>query len=151
MTILEAIQEAHLATGLKEANFAFARIDEFQTFIKSFTQITTHDPINLILPFETRGRWVGGRHRTIAPIKGWIISKIEIPPAQYRTAAVESEYIAPRRTIAKTFLHNLVNSDIVDPEVDEITDVIKPEYMFITAKLFGVSYEINLPILEDVC
>lgn len=151
MTILEAIEEASEDAGILEANFAFANIKEFQSFVKSFTSITTSDPAHLVMPFEMRSTWVGGRRKVMVPLQGWIMVRIAKVPLNYRSAEVESLYISPCRAIAKTFISNLINSDIIDPEEDNITEIIKPEYMFISASLFGVSYQINLPVLERAC
>ncbi len=148
MTIVEALEEA-----TKDANirtFGFANIEEFNAFSESFK--FNDYPANIVVPFDNNGTWLNGRRKATVPIQGWILMRIndtDIP--NYKTAEVEKKFLQPMRALAIKFLRNLIDSDVVDPEREEITDKIVPEYMFLDQNLFGVSYTINLPTTESIC
>lgn len=148
MTVLDAIKDANDSVP-EIVGFSFARIDEFNAFMKSFEY--TDYPRNIIVPFQNNGTWQGGFRRGVIPIQGWIIRRIPVDRLEFRVASVEEDYMEPMRSLAKRFIKHLINSDIVDPQVDEITDTIVPEYQLLKQDLFGVSYTLNLPIIGSVC
>lgn len=147
MTILEEIEIANCAAGIK--TFSFASLKEWNSFIDSFEFLDY--PAHLIVPFNVPFSLSKGRRTATIPLQGWIMTRIEQDTTVYRTKEVESEYLEPMRKLAWKFLKELSNSDIINPETDEITGSVNPEYAFITAGLFGVSYTINLPITQNIC
>lgn len=151
MTILEHIEQANDAAQIR--SFRFARIDEFNAFMQSFT--FNDYPCNVLEPFTTSGVWLNGRTKTTVPMRGWVLKRINQDTTNFRTASVESEHLAPMRDLAKAFIKNLLSStdaeDVVDPEVEEVSFTIRPEYAFLADHLFGVSYTINLPVREGIC
>lgn len=146
-TIIQAVKKANLDAGIR--NFSYARIDEFSAFMESFKELDY--PRNIIVPIETRGTWAkAGQYNRIAVIQGWMLTRIKSDTSELRTAAAEEVYIEPMRQLAKAFLSNLTECDIVDPEEENISDTIKPEYAFLSSGLFGVSYSMNLPVTEGM-
>lgn len=55
------------------------------------------------------------------------------------------------RELAEKFLVSVINSDLTDSEVEDVSYSITPEYMFLAAHLFGVSYTINWPVSGTIC
>jgi hypothetical protein len=147
MTVLEAIKNANKCAGIR--TFVFADLRTTQSFFDSFK--SEDSPFHCMVPFENRGTWKTGRRASIAPIQGWVIQRIGEDTNNWRHEKVESDYLEPMRAKAKSFLISLISSDIADPEVDNITDIIRPEYMFLNQHLFGVSYSVNLPLTESAC
>lgn len=147
MTIVEALEEATQDANIR--TFAFANIKEFNTFSDSFK--FNDYPANVVVPFDDNGTWLNGRRKGIVLIQGWVVTKVEEQVLDYRTAKMETQYLQPMRKLAKSFLKNLINSEVVDPEVEGITDKISPEFMWLDNNVFGVSYTINLPTSESVC
>ncbi len=151
MKILELIQEANTRADIR--TFSFANIAEFNSFMKSFTELDY--PANVVEPFQTNLTWLNGRTKTVVNINGWVLKRIDTNTFNFRTAQVEELHLEPMRAKAKLFLKYLMSSesaeDIIDPEVDGITSTIKPEYAFLPSRLFGVSYTIQLPVIEKIC
>jgi hypothetical protein len=147
MTILEAIQEAHCKTNVRE--LAYADIREFQTFLSSFEY--ENYPVNIVVPVSENFEFLNNRLKTVLPIEGWILTRIESDTYNFRSIDIEKEYLEEMRRQAKKFVWALINSEIVDPEVEEITGTIQPVYQFTQQHLFGVSYTINLPVVSGVC
>jgi hypothetical protein len=148
MSILDAIREANQKTEGIET-FLFARIDEKNAFFSSFD--SAKYPLNLIIPFPINFRIDPPLFRATVPIQGWIVRRLDMESIDFRSDQVEEEYLAPMRKIAKQFINHLVNSDIVDIDVEEVTGTILPEYRIMNDSLFGVSYTLNLPIISKVC
>lgn len=150
MTILEAYELANKKAGIPTATMA--KIDEFQAFVDSFKSDTY--PVNNVLPFVSNGTTNElGIRRAVLPIRGWILMPIKSAAEDYRSLAGEREYIQPMRKLAIKFLKELYKTDIIDPEglAKGITDTITPEPAFLNILLFGVSYTVNLPIIERAC
>lgn len=147
ITILQSVEQAN--TLAKMPDFTFAAIDEFARFIDSFKQ--TDVPIHVITPFEERGTWDGARRKAILPIEGWVLTPLREETVDYRSRRVEEVYISPMRVKCKTFLRFLTETDMVDDEIRQIKDIITPEYGHLSARLFGVHYRIELPIVQGVC
>lgn len=147
-TILDAVKEAN--DNAKLPDFTFAMIDEFSRFLDSFK--ATDTPIHVIVPFEEQGTWgQAGLRKATCPIEGWVLTFVSEESMDYRSPQAEIKYIQPMRLKCKKFLRELVNTDIVDDDVRDIRDVITPEYGFLNARLFGVHYRIQLPIVEGIC
>ena len=149
MTILEAIEEANREAGIDY--FSIANIKEFQSFMDSFEY--AEYPRNIVVPFTLSGNYNTNtfNNKSTVNIQGWIIQRIQEDTNDWRTAEVEVNYLEPLRTLAKGFLGKLVQTEIVDSEVQNISFNIRPEYAFLNAHLFGVGYTINLPIVQNVC
>lgn len=147
MTILEALDEANESADLR--SFRFANLSEFNKFMESFS--FEDYPCNVIAPVETRQEWESNRIHEIAVIQGWMLLRIESDTTDLKTREAEKLYIQPMRALAKKFLRYLLDTDIIDPEVEKVTSSIKPEYALLSARVFGVSYTMNLPIAEGIC
>jgi len=151
MTVLESIQTASTNAGITES-VKFANIQEFQSFQDSFGYSTY--PIHVVIPFTFNGSRTGGRNKVTIPLQGWVMRRIPEDTNDYRTSEIESLYLAPMRALAIKFLNGLIDADetsIIDPEAGDVGWTVKPEYMWLPNHLFGVSYTINLPVLESVC
>lgn len=144
MTLLQAIEQANIAAEIR--TFRFANIREFQAFMDTFNELEY--PCHVVVPFTNNGVWLNGRRKAVVPLQGWVLTRIEEDTSNFRSREVEERYLEPMRMMCKQFLYELINSDIIDAEVNEITDTIRPEYAFLTANLFGVSYQVNIPIAE---
>lgn len=151
MTILEAIQEANTAAGVASGSLAFASLQEFNSFMDSFE--FSDYPVNVVVPVPLAGRitMTAYRIKDVATISGWMLTRIAQDTNNFRSVAIEPTYIAPMRTLAKKFIVALCNTDIIDTEVEEVSYTITPEYQFLSAHLFGVSYSVSLPVLARVC
>lgn len=147
MTILEAIDEAHEATGIITP-VSFANIKEFQSFLDSFSY--DKFPINVVVPFTSNGTHISGRRKAVIPLQGWILTMVNVETLDLRSRQAE-EFVEPMRHLAIKFLNRLLDTEVTDPEVEEVSDTIVPEYAFLSQKLFGVSYTMNWPVVENVC
>lgn len=149
MTLLEAVEEANLKAGIR--TFRYARIDEWNSFQDSFKFIDY--PAHVIVPIRTNGSWVapGMRRKGVAIIEGWVVQRIPEDTTDFRTQKAEDLYLEPMKQLAMKFIRHMIDSDIVDPEVNNISDSIRPEYMWLSTGLFGAAYTLQLPIVETVC
>lgn len=147
MTILEAVDEANEAAAI--TTLAFANIREFSEFVDSFN--FSDYPVNIVVPFTSNGTHTGGLRKAVVPLQGWVLTRVTEEPLDLRSLAAETAYIQPMRTLAAKFISKLLQTDVIDPEVENVTDSIRPEYAFLAAHLFGVSYTVNLPIVENQC
>lgn len=147
MTILEAIQEASNEADIP--TLAFANIREFNAFMDSFNY--DDYPVNIVVPFTSNGTTLNGRRKAIIPLQGWVLRRIPEEPLDVRSVSAEHDYIAPMRAKAVKFIAKLLETDVIDPEVDGVTDTIRSEYAFLANHLFGVSYTVNVPVVESVC
>lgn len=147
MTVLDAIAEANADAGIE--NWKFANIKEYNQFLASFE--SSDFPMNVVVPFDNNGTHVGGMRKAVIPLQGWVLTRVRHEPLDLRSPIAESEYIRPMRKLAIKFINRLLQADIIDPEVNEVSDTIRPEYAFLSARLFGVSYTCNIPIIQSVC
>jgi hypothetical protein len=147
VTILEAIQEANTAT--KNKGLSFANLQEFNAFHDSFTHLEY--PRNVVVPFAFNGTFLSNRSADIIVLQGWMLTRLKQDTNDWRSVDLEIDYIAPMRAMARKFLINVVNSDLTNPEVTNVTYSIRPEYMFLSSHLFGVSYQMNWPINSKFC
>ena len=146
-TILEAIEEANDAADIK--TFSFANIKEFNAFLESFN--FDDYPVNVVVPFTVNGTVTNNRTKDVVPLQGWVITRIETDTVNIRSAKAEKEFLSHMRAKARDFVIAVLNSDITDPEVENVTYSIRPEYAFLSSSLFGVSYTMNWPISEGIC
>ena len=149
MTILESVTLANTNAGIR--TMSFANLQEFQSFMDSFK--FEEWPVNVLVPFTVNGttNMSTGIRKAVVPLQGWVLTRVTEDPNDSRSKAFEEKYLNPMRTLAKKFIKQMTNSDIVDRNVDSISDSIIPEYMFLNAHTFGVSYTLNLPIMDNVC
>ena len=147
MTLLQAIQTANTNAGINA--FSFANIQEFQSFMDSFG-FTTY-PEHIVVPYQFNGSRENGRNNVVVPLQGWVVRRIPEDTNDYRTADIETLYMAPMRVLAIKFINSLLDTTVIDPEVEKVTWTVRPEYMFLSSHVFGVGYTVNLPILESVC
>lgn len=147
MTFLQAIQQATADADIHK--LSFANIKEFNSFLDSFN--FSDFPVNVVVPFEDNGIHTNGRRKSTIPLQGWILTRVREEPLDLRSLKAEHDYIEPMRALAKQFLSRLLDTDLIDPEVQNVPDKIRPEYAFLSAHLFGVSYNMNVPISETIC
>ena len=147
MTVLESIEQANTDAGIRK--LSFANIQEFQSFMDSFKFVEW--PVNVVVPFTSNGTTLNDRRKAVIPLQGWVLTRITERPEDLRTKAAEEKYLQPMRVLAIKFIKNLLVSEIINPEAGAVTDTIKPEYLFLNAQVFGVSYQLNVPIIENVC
>ena len=147
MTMLEAIIEANDTAKIRK--LSFAKIDEFQSFMDSFKFVDY--PAHLVVPPSWNGRRSNGQNKAVIQFEGWVITRIPEDTNDYRSIKVEEIYIAPMRKFAIKYINALLDTDIVDPEVEEVVWSVKPEYGLTQVGVFGVSYTVNLPINETIC
>jgi len=146
-TVLQAIQEANTTAGI--TTLAFANAQEFQSFMDKYEY--SQYPVNLVLPFTVAGTNLNGRRKQVVTITGYVLRRVPEDTNDWRTLPVETAYIDPMRVLAIKFIRALLDTDIMDPEVEAVGDTIRPEYMHTSGHLFGVSYTINLPTINNVC
>ena len=146
-TILEALTEANDTAKIR--TMAFANIQEFQSFQDSFT--FQDYPANVIVPPSITGSRTNNLNKAVINIQGWVIQRIPEDTDNYRSVKIEEIYMKPMREYAIKFVNALLESDIVDPEVEPVAWTIRPEYMFLPNHLFGVSYTVNLPTNQSIC
>jgi hypothetical protein len=147
MTIIETFEEATADAGFK--GVSYANLQEFNSFMDSFTFLEY--PRNVIVPYTLNGRLKNNRNKKVIPVQGWALTRIAEDTNDWRSLQLEKDYIHPMRVLAERFLVALSNSDLTDPEVEDIQYSIKPEYMFLSAHLFGVSYNIQWPVIGKIC
>jgi hypothetical protein len=147
MTILEAITEANDTAKIR--TLAFANIQEFQSFQDSFNFVDY--PANVIVPPSISGTRTDNQNKAIVALQGWVIQRIPEDTDNYRSIKIEETYMHPMREKAIKFMNALLNTDIIDPEVTNVSWTVRPEYMWLADHLFGVSYTINLPINMTIC
>ncbi len=150
MTILQAIQRANDLADIR--NFNFANIAEFNSFMDTFTHLDY--PAHVLEPFTTTQVWLNGRIKTTVSLNGWMLKRIDTDTTNFRSAKIEESHLQPMRETAMAFIKQLLHDEdtfVVDPEVDEITVTIKPEYALLPARVFGVSYNLTLPVVEGIC
>lgn len=147
MSILEELQEASKAAKVKD--MSFANLQEFNSFMDSFTFLEY--PRNIVVPFSLNGTFAANRVKDVIPLQGWMLTRIKEDTNDWRSVKLEPDYIAPMRSLARKFLIHVLNSDLTDPEVPNVTYSITPEYMFLSSHLFGVSYRMNWPVHSRLC
>lgn len=150
MSVLTALQAANTQAGI--TGLSFANLQEFNSFMDSF-QFTDY-PRNIVVPFNLDGIFLNNRAKTTINIHGWVLTRITQDTNDWRSLQLEPLYIDPMRTLAMKFIKALINNEddiTIDPEIEPVRFNIKPEYMFLPAHLFGVSYSVNLPGIDHVC
>lgn len=149
MTILEAIQEADAAAKTK--GLSFANLQEFNSFSDSFTFLEY--PRNVVVPFTFNGQFAANVSNDVVAIQGWMLTRIREDTNDWRSVKLEVDYIAPMRALARKFLIHLINSDLTNTQIQaqNVGYTIRPEYMFISHHLFGVSYTMNWPVIGKLC
>lgn len=147
MSIIETLQLATDDAGFK--GLSFANLQEFNGFMDSFTFLEY--PRNVIVPYKLNGVLKNNRKKKTIPLQGWALTRISQDTNDWRSVDLEVQYIQPMRVLAENFIISLANSDLTDSEVEDISYSITPEYMFLAAHLFGVSYTINWPVSGKIC
>lgn len=147
VTILDAIKTANTDAGIK--HLSFANLTEFNSFKDGFNFLDY--PINVVVPFTINSQYLGNRIKNSVQIRGWMLTRIKQDTNDWRSVKLEVDYIEPLRKLAMTFVQRLIYTDIVDPEQETINATFVPEYQFLDAHLFGVSYSVNLPTSLKIC
>jgi hypothetical protein len=148
MSLLEALEEANNATpGIK--GLSFANLQEFASFQDSFNFVDW--PRNVVVPIVLDGTLISGRANEIINLQGWMVTRIDQDTNDYRSVKIEPDYIAPMRAAARKFIRNIANSDLTNPEVENISYRIGSEYQWLHSHLFGVFYTMRWPVRSNVC
>lgn len=147
MSILEAIQEANADIAVR--GLTFANLQEWNSFADSFT--FEEYPRNIVVPFTVNSIYLDNRIKDTAIIQGWMITRIDEDTNDWRSVLLEPKYMDPMRQLAKKFIRRLLDTDIIDPEVQNVSARFVPEYMWLSKHLFGVSYTVNLPLVSRIC
>lgn len=144
--ILTAIQ----AANPDECTFAFANIQEFQSFTDKFK--FSDYPVNVVFPFDIAGTSDNntGIRKAVVTIEGFIFTRVSEDTNNYRTLTME-DVIDPLRQLAIQFIQNLSSSSIVNQNSTTISDTIRPVYQELPDHFFGVRYRVQLPINQAVC
>ena len=111
----------------------------------------TDYPVNVVVPFTETGVTIDSKRKATVKLDGWVLRRIPTDTNDFRSLTVETLYLQPMRSLAIKFIRKLLNTDIIDPEVTPVNDVVRPEYAFLPSHLFGVSYTVQLPIIESAC
>jgi hypothetical protein len=146
-TILNQITAANTNAGIK--NLSFANLTEFNSFMDGFN--FNDWPQNVLVPYDINGTILNNRKKRILVLTGWVLTRITEDTNDWRSVKLEEKYIQPMRELAEKFITQLLNQDMVDPEVEAVSYSVKREYMFLNNHAFGVSYTINLPITAKIC
>ena len=146
-TVLQAIQEANTSAGI--TTLSYANSQEFKAFMDKFA--FTDYPVNLVLPFTESGVFINRGNKDVVTITGYVWKRVPEDGNDWRTMAVETSYINPMRILAKKFIRALLNTDIVDAEVESVSYTTTPEYAETSGHLFGVRYTVQLPTNINVC
>lgn len=147
MTVIEILKSATDEAGFK--GLSFANLQEFNSFMDSFN--FNDYPRNVIVPYPLNGTLKDNRKKKVIPLQGWALLRIAEDTNDWRSINLEVDYIQPMRVLVEKFVTKLAESDITDPEIEDITYSIRPEYMFLSSHLFGVSYTINWPVGSKYC
>jgi len=147
MTVLEALEEANNIQGIK--GLSFASLQEFNSFKDSFNYLDWAR--NIVVPIALTGTIEPHRTAEILIIQGWMLTRINQDTNDFRSVKIEDDYIDQMRKAARKFILNLVESDLTNPQVANIGYRITPEYQFLDAHLFGVSYSLQWPVNGKLC
>jgi hypothetical protein len=147
ITIVDCLEEANEAAHIK--SFSFANIAEFNAFIESFN--FSDFPANVVVPFTINGVFTNNRTKQVVPLQGWVLKRIDDDTVNVRTAKAERDHIQPMREKAISFLRAILDTDMIDPEVENVSYTVRAEYAFLNQRLFGVSYTMNVPVMENIC
>ena len=147
MSIIEILKSATDTAGFK--GLSFANLQEFNGFLDSFN--FQDYPRNVIVPYQINGTLLNNRFKKVIPLQGWALVRIPEDTNDWRSINLEVDHIQPMRVKVEKFIKEIINSDVTDAEVENVTYTIRPEYMFLKAHLFGVSYTINWPIASKYC
>ena len=147
MTLLEALQEANQITGIK--GLSFANLQEFASFQDSFN--FQDWPRNIVVPIVLDGTLKSNRSDEFINIQGWMVTRINQDTNDYRSVKIEPDFITPMRAAARKFIRNLAESDLTNPEVEDISYRIGSEYQWLHSHLFGVFYTMRWPVRAGIC
>lgn len=147
MSIIETLDDASKTAGFK--GLSFANLQEFNAFHDSFNFLDY--PRNVIVPYNTNGVVTTNRKKKVILLQGWALTRISQDTNDWRSVNLEKDYIQPMRVLTEKFIMQVINSDVTDPEVQDIAYTIRPEYMFLNSHLFGVSFTLNWPTKGNLC
>jgi len=147
VTILQATTEANTAAGIK--NFVFADLTEFNSFKDGFNELDY--PINVMVPFTVNSLFLNNRIKNSVLIRGWVLTRLREDTNDFRSVKIEPDYINPMRMLAMKFVRRILDSEVIDSESEGVSATFVPEYQFLDAHLFGVSYSFTLPTKAHIC
>lgn len=148
LTLLETLKEANDSIkGVK--GLSFANLQEFASFQDSFN--FQDWPRNIVVPIVLDGVLKSNRSHEFINLQGWMVTRINKDTNDYRSVQIEPDFIAPMRAAARKFIIALANSDLTNPEVEDISYRIGSEYQWLHSHLFGVYYTMRWPVRSKVC
>lgn len=149
MSLLDALQEANNTVGgIKGLSFINLE-HEHSILVESFEFLDW--PRNIVAPPSVRGILKNNRAKEIIIISGFMVTRINQDTNDYRSVKIEPDFIAPMREAARKFIIAVANSDLTDPEVEDISYTIDSQYRWLANHLFGVTYSMRWPIRKGVC
>ena len=148
MSLLDALQEANQIDGIKGLSFINLE-HEHAILVDSFEFLDW--PRNIVAPPIITGILKNNRAKEIVTITGFMVTRINQDTNDYRSVQIEPDFIAPMRAAARKFIIGLANSELTDPEVEDISYTITSQYRWLANHLFGVYYTCRLPVRHKLC
>ena len=146
-TILEALMEANEIAEIRALHYADIR--EFNSFADSVTGLDV--PLNLVIPTPVQYTLTQPISNGILQLEGFILTRLKEDTNDWRSPALEAEYIAPMRQLGVNFLMALMQTTIADLSKPAPTATFNREIMFLPHHFFGVSYRCSIPIKAKAC
>jgi hypothetical protein len=103
------------------------------------------------VPFTVNSQFLSRGIKNSVLIRGWVLTRLREDTNDFRSLKIEPDYINPMRELAMTFVRRLLDSDVIDSEVENVNATFVPEYQFLDSHLFGVSYSLTLPTKAHIC
>lgn len=149
MSLLDALQEANNTVGgIKGLSFISLEHD-VSILVDSFEFMDW--PRNIVAPPIITGTLKNNRAKEFVTITGFMVTRINQDTTDYRTVQIEPDFIAPMRAAARKFIIALLNTDLTDSEVEDVSYNITSQYRWLTNHLFGVTYSLRWPVRSGLC
>lgn len=150
MTLLQAIQSANTATGYDSDQLRFVATEqEFNSYIDGIGYSSM--PYNVVLAPTFSGARTSSRNVATVNITGFFFRRIAEDTNDFRSIEIEDTIMQPIRAAALKFINALLDTDIIDPEVDRVAWRLEPRYQSLATHYFGYYYTVTLPVTETVC
>lgn len=132
------------------ASFMIANIFEANFRMDTFLQSANY-PVHILLPYDVRDV-IGenGVRRTVLPLEGFFLTKIDNPTIDYVTGEADKVAIEPMRALARKYFDKLSVNSIINNEVENIAVQYLPTYAIYDVHIFGVNYRCDLPVIESI-
>lgn len=149
MTIIQALQEVNNSMS-RALTLIYADLNEAN--LEADKLVNSELPVNIILPFTvTDVPGTSGILKSTFELNAFFLNKSANITTDFKSIEVETEVIAPMRTIAREFIFRLNEHSIVDPETKGMTQIVyQPVYSSMDANLFGVWAKATVPVIEGL-